>query len=173
MTDTRNVKVISVFNEMGIAWNTYTEATTDSINEFANASNRAPSWQCARARVVAKKESFSPKLYLTEEENFDKDFYHQIRYLREDAKGSNPSKRAIKAAHVYQNIQRWLKVREANYSICGLFLEAGWWRKGSSQKELNELAALLRCLHRCILPESENDESPYADADNGQLEYMK
>lgn len=105
--------------------------------------------------------------------------YHAEQSVRAGC-GTRPQ---IKIAHVYGNLRKWLQRYNPEVKPCWVLLDwfsqslgHGWWRRAvTSTPKLAELAALIRLLDRIVAAGNavDNDESPWADIDNGKTDYAR
>lgn len=172
-----NAKVFLTFDRCGLLRDTYVEGTSEPLVDFADTTGRFNyPGTFTVARIVPKLQNFSKAAYLTKDEKADLEFFHAVRYANQNARSGKASAHDKKVSHVWHNLLAWLKARDFHADVAAVLLGgpqggAGWWRRGiSGAKDLSELAALIRTLHRNVTA-GESNESPYVDCDNGQLEY--
>jgi len=172
----QNAKVFTVYGRLGLVHTTAVEATGDEFGRDLPTNGRfvpAGNDDICVCSVVPKAETFALRHYESAAAKHDRDLHHAVRHARQAVRGGRVDRRQVKLAHVAGNIMQFLAARDMVASRVAAMLGPGWWQRGiSGTKSLAELAGLLRSLDRVAFgPAGDTDESPFADADNGQMAY--
>jgi hypothetical protein len=165
-----NVKIVRCFNRIGLLCDLQIHATKLPVAEIASAEGHGcvSAYFCT-ASIVPKAESYDRSHYSTVIEEADILLAYNSMWALRYTRTGQADAADIKVAHVLMNIRECVVARNLNAAMMGGMLNAGWWRNANSNLDLAELASLLRVLDQAI--KHPNDESAFADAENGKLVY--